>query len=216
MSSTMLPGRLLRMNVLHVPPALSEQDLAELKRSAAKGGPPTAIVVLGAGRRVRAPEYGFSTLSPLSMERLRYGLWLGRETGLPVAFTGGVGHGSPPGATEAEIAARIAEKEFGRPLKWIEDRSRDTTENGLLTVPPLQAAGIQRIVLVTSDFHMQRALRAFERSVARSGVPMQIMAAPMGLRPAYDWEWQDNLPSGAGFQDTRWVLHEWLGWIAGS
>jgi hypothetical protein len=70
---------------------LSSEQIAELKKS-----PRTAIVVLGGGRRLLAPEYGVATLTPRSIERLRYGVWLARETGLPLAFSGGVGHGAKP------------------------------------------------------------------------------------------------------------------------
>jgi uncharacterized SAM-binding protein YcdF (DUF218 family) len=214
-SATAGLGKLMRHTVHVPPPALSPSDIADL-RKAGESGPGTAIVVLGGGRYEVSPEYGVSNLTPISVERLRYGIWLGRETRLPVAFTGGIGHGGRPGATEAEIAARIAEREFQRPLKWIEDRARDTTENGLLTVPLLQAAGVQRIVLVTHDYHMPRALRAFQRAAEREGRRMEILVAPVGLRPMYEWEWQDWLPTRGGFSDSHLMLHEWLGYLLGA
>ena len=43
-----------------------------------------AIVVLGAGRRKHAPEFGGDTVNRLALERLRYAARLARETGLPV------------------------------------------------------------------------------------------------------------------------------------
>jgi len=43
--------------LLRPPPALMESQIAEFKRA-----PKTAIVVLGGGRRLLAPEYGISTL----------------------------------------------------------------------------------------------------------------------------------------------------------
>jgi hypothetical protein len=52
--------------------------LNELKRA-----PKTAIVVLGGGRGAYAPKYGMSTLHPRTVDRLRHGLWLARETNLP-------------------------------------------------------------------------------------------------------------------------------------
>ena len=215
LSATPALGKFMRMTVHPVPPALSAATIAELKRGAGKA-PATAIVVLGGGRRELSPEYGMANLTPISIERLRYGLWLARETGLPVAFSAGVGYGGRPGASESEIAARIAEREFGRPLRWTEDRSRDTTENGLLTVPMLQAAGIQRIVLVTHDYHQRRAQRAFQRGAQRSGLPLQILAAPVGLAPPGEWEAGDYLPGRAGFGDTQLMLHEWLGYLLGA
>ena len=124
--------------LLRPPPALGLLDLAKLKTELK--GQPAMIVVLGGGRRAYAPEYGAAGLKPRTAERLRYGIWLSRETGLPLAFSGGVGHGALPGATEGEVAARVAREEYGRPLKWVEDRSRDTRENARMAVAMLKEA----------------------------------------------------------------------------
>ncbi len=213
LSCTTAAGKLLRPVMMTLPPVLGSEAIADLKRST---GPKTAIVVMGAGRRTLAPEYGLSTLNPLSMERLRYGIWLSRQTGLPLVYSGGVGHGSRPGPSEAEIAARIAEREFGNPLRWTEDRSRDTSESGMLSVPLLQAAGIDRVVLVTTDLHQPRALRAFERGAERSGKPMALLAAPLGVPTPHVWSWVDFLPTATGFADMRILVHEWVGYWLGA
>jgi uncharacterized SAM-binding protein YcdF (DUF218 family) len=205
-------GVLLTRALLSPPPALSLDTLRELKRA-----PDTAIVVLGSGRRLLAPEYGLSDLSPRSIDRLRYGLWLGRETSLPVAFSGGIGHGGPAGPSEAQIAARIAEREFGRPLRWTEGDSRDTRENAMRTVALLEREGIKRVVLVTHDFHMRRAVRNFQRAAEQHGGVPQVLAAPMGLpTPGNGLRWNDWLPSAGGLVDTNLALHEWLGYLAGA
>lgn len=190
-------------------PALDEAQVAELKRA-----PRTVIVVLGGGRREYAPEYGVSTLNARSAERLRYGVWLARQTELPLAFSGGVGHGARPGASEAEIAARVAERELGRPLKYTEGESRDTRENAFKTLEILAPAGIEKIVLVTHDYHMQRSVANFERAIG--GRKISVLAAPMGLSPSARFSASDWLPSADGFERTRLVLHEWLGRIAGA
>ncbi len=200
-------GKWMRATLHPVPPALGEERLAALRREAV----PTAIVVLGGGRRELSPEYGLSNLSLLGLERLRYGIWLARQTRWPMLFSGGLGHGGRPGATEAEIAARIAEREFGQPIRWLEDRSRDTTENALLSVPLLRQHQVQRIVLVTHDFHMRRALRAFERAAQREGLALQIVPAPVGLSPAHEWDARDFLPGRQGWFDSHLLLHEMLG-----
>jgi len=221
-STTMAVGKLMRSSGMHpVPPPLSSSAIEALKQEAedarrARREPTTAIVVLGGGRRTLSPEYGMSNLTPTSMERLRYGLWLARQTGLPLAFAGGVGHGARAGASEAEIASRIAEREFGLHLRWTESRSRDTVENGQLMAPVLQAAGVRRIVLVTHDYHERRAVRAFERGAERQGQPMAVLPAPVGLLPLYEWSVSDFLPSPDGFLDTRRMLHEWLGYLLGA
>ena len=211
LSCTSAIGQLLNQGLLQPPRALNRGDIAELRRA-----PRTAVVVLGAGRWALAPEYGVSTLKAGSVERLRFGIWLSRETDLPLAYSGGIGHGAPDGNTEAEIAARITQREFGHKLRWQEGRSRDTRENALFTVAMLQAEGIEHIVLVTHDYHMKRGLRNFARAVSADSVPMRLTAAPLGVRaggPMLASAWQ---PTVEGFEQTRAVLHEWVGLLAGA
>lgn len=210
LSCTTAFTRLLLRGLTQPPPALHAQDIAALRKA-----PQTAIVVLGSGRQVLAPEYGISTLRERTVERLRYGIWLSRETALPVAYSGGIGHGAAEGPTEAEIAARVAEREFGRPLKWAEGESRDTRENALRTVALLRRDGIHRIVLVTHDYHMRRALRNFQRAAER-GPPLALVAAPMGLPSSNRITPRDWLPEARNMEVTARVMHEWLGWLAGA
>lgn len=198
-------GQLLVQFALKPPAALSAAAVADLK-AAVKGKEPVAIVVLGGGAEPLAPEYGISNLAPVALERLRYGLWLSRETGAPVAFSGGVGWAQSTDAKpEAEIAARIASREFGQPLKWQEDRSRDTRENAGHTVQLLKRDGITRIVLVTHGWHMPRAQKMFEQA---AGGTVKVDPAPMGLaqrttRPVLDW-----IPSPAGYQKVHNAVRE--------
>ena len=208
LTCTVAVGEALQRALLSPAPALTRQDLKDLQ---AQRSPATAIVVLGGGRQTDAPEYGGPNLSEASLARLCYGLWLARETGLPVAFSGGSGHAQAAGPSEAEIAAIIATRDFARPLRWTEDAWRDTLENATRTVALLQSAGIAHIVLVTHGWHLRRAQRAFEQAIAQRGGGMAVIAAPMGLAsdeltPALRW-----LPSSAGFKATRHALHEAAG-----
>ena len=50
---------------------------------------PDAIVMLGGGRYMNAPEYGQDTLGPMLLERTRYAALLSRNTKLPVIPSGG-------------------------------------------------------------------------------------------------------------------------------
>lgn len=202
-------GERLQAHLLSPPPALTAEALAELKRAAARPG--VAIVVLGGGREARAPEYGVASLSSPSLERLRYGIWLGRETGAPVLFSGGLGHAAQPGATEAEIAGEIALREFVRPLRWVEPKARDTRENAQFTAAMLREQGIRQVVIVTHGWHMPRALRAFRQAAAHDKLSWELTPAPMGLalrveRPVLRW-----MPSAEGFTLVRAVLRERFG-----
>lgn len=209
--STAIVGDAMIDVLTRPPPALSSTEIKHLQHA-----PKTAIVVLGAGRRVLAPEYGVAELSALGNERLRYGLWLARRTGLPVAFSGGVGHGAEPGQPEAEVARQVAERDHGQRLRWIDAVSRDTRENALRSVTMLRADGIERIVLVTHDFHMRRALAAFERALLRAGARIELVAAPMGLPVPGPSNWGDWMPSAEGLARCRFALHEWIGRLAGA
>lgn len=204
-------GDALMQALLTTPPALSSTQISQLKRA-----PKTAIVVLGAGRTLLAPEYGEATLKPMTVERLRYGLWLARQTALPVAYSGGLGYGNEPGPSEAEVAARVAKQEFGQSLRWTEERSRDTQENAIYTLALLAPQGIEHIVLVTHGFHMQRALADFERAKQASKVHITIQPAPMDLRADRPLDLGDWIPSREGFTRTHLALHEWLGRMMGA
>lgn len=213
-STTAVGVGLMRL-LLDPPRVLSAGDIADLKRAPA-GGPKTTIVVLGGGRETLAPEFGVSNLKRYSMERLRFGIWLSRESGLPIGMSGGAGHGTNEGPSEAEIGQRIAEREFGRKLQWTETGSRDTNENAINTVRLLKPLGYTRIVLVTHGFHMRRAVAAFERAAARDGQALVVLPAPMGMAVfsgPTDTGW---LPSAEGFEYTRLALREWLGRAMGA
>lgn len=205
----------LQRSLLSGPPPLTADRIGELRRALGGGKGGVVIVVLGAGRESMAPEYGVASLPPLALERLRYGNWLARETGAPLLFAGGLGHGAQPGATEAEVAAEIAAREYHRPLRWTESRSRDTRENAQFTTALLRDQGIKQLVLVTHGWHMPRALRAF-REAAANKVSWEIVPAPMGLaqqveRPALRW-----MPSAEGTMLMRAVVREKFGWWFGA
>ncbi len=205
-------ARLLQQLVIPPQQAISLDRLREL-RADVQAKKSVAIVVLGGGVETYAPEYGVSSLQGISLERLRYALFLARETGAPVAASGGVGWGSTEGAAEARVVAKIASEDFGRPIKWIEDQSRDTRENALRTIALLRPAGVTHIVLVTHGWHMPRALRAF-REAAGPGITVE--AAPMGLARRHDSPTLEWLPSARGFELNRQLLREMGGRLAGA
>ena len=210
-------ARWVEPRLLDVPPAVSPARIEALHARALQA-PHTrqgraAVVILGGGREAHAPEYGGPSLESTSLERLRYGLWLARAVGVPVAFSGGVGWAQRGGATEADVAAGIAAHDFSTPLRWREDRSRDTRENAARTVELLTADGVEHVLLVTHGWHMPRALRAFSAAAAGR---LDVEAAPMGLALEADHAILDWTPSAKGVTRTRHVVREWLGGLAGA
>lgn len=202
--------------VFKAPASLHRDRINELKaqvRADSKDKAPLAIVVLGAGKESFAPEYSISNLSAASLERLRYGLWLSRETGAPVLFSGGTGWSQNDGAPEAEIAGRIAAQEFNRPLRWTEIESRDTRSNASGSIGLLKPAGVKHVLLVTHGWHMRRAMAAFEHA---SGGAIAIEAAPMGLAQRVDTPVVDWLPTPNGFNRVHQTLREAFGRLMGA
>jgi uncharacterized SAM-binding protein YcdF (DUF218 family) len=213
LTSTTGMGYWLEKVLLPVPPLL-KPDRIDTIRHDERTRSGMAIVVLGGGAEPLAPEYGVSNLGDLSLQRLRYGLWLARETGVPVGFSGGAGWGRDGEGTEADTAARIAGQEFNRPLRWTENASRDTRENAARMVPLLKRAGITHILLVTHGWHMPRALRHFEEAAGPAGI--RVEAAPMGLArhvvaPVLEW-----MPTGEGYRRVRYVVREAIGGAMGA
>jgi uncharacterized SAM-binding protein YcdF (DUF218 family) len=200
-------GDALQSALLDVPPALSAAQLQALQR-ATQSRRDVVIVVLGGGRESQAPEYGAPSLTRESLERLRYGAWLARRTGAPLAFTGGVGHAQNDGQSEAEVAMRIAREEFGRPLSWIEKQSRDTRENATGTLAMLRQSDVVELVVVTHGWHMPRALRAFRHA---AGVHLRVTPAPIALGPRVENPLLRWLPTSEGHAHVRHVLREALG-----
>ena len=207
------PALGLWLNIASMPPpALDAAARARLQRA-----PHTAIVVLGAGRQLGVAEYAAPDLSAFGHERLRYGVWLARQTDLPVAYSGGLSYFVRPGPSEADIAQVVAKRDYGLGLRWFEGQSRDTNENAQRSVALLRGEGITRIVLVTHDFHMRRAQAAFVRAVERSaGTAIEIVPAPMGLREDAAMSWVDFIASAEGLVRVRLAVHEWLGRVAGA
>ncbi|MET0311554.1 MAG: YdcF family protein, partial [Burkholderiaceae bacterium] len=159
-----------------------------------------AIVVLGGGTNITAPEYGAAQPSNASAERLRYGLFLSKMTGLPVAYSGGVGwSGSPDAPAEADAAAAYA-RLAGQALRWSEAKSRDTQENAQRLREMLQPEGVKTVLLVTHAWHMPRSERYFEAA------GFSVVPAPMGFTGPVDRDLLEWLPSAHGLMASRQVL----------
>ena len=191
----------------HALPQFHPTNAAELKTSRVQ-----AVVVLGGGLLSGAPEYGgLPQPAPFTAARLRYGVWLARQSGLPVAFSGGVGwaaDGMQP-VSEAGVARQVALQDYGVKLRWLESASRDTWENARLLAPLLHKDGVQRIALVTDAWHMPRSVAAF----AQAG--LSVTPAPMGFTLPVESRLLQWMPSVQGLLASRQVLRECLGLAVG-
>jgi uncharacterized SAM-binding protein YcdF (DUF218 family) len=166
-----------------------------------------AILVLGAGRDTGAPEYGGDTVDPVGLTRLRYGAYLHRATGLPVYVAGGSPEGEDPPL--GRVMARVLDDDYAIAVAGVEDRSRTTWENAAYSAPMLRADGIGKVLLVTSAWHMPRAMEAFRRA----GVTA--LAAPTGFvsgrNPDEPDSLSDFLPGMKAMTNSYYAIHEYLG-----
>ena len=191
----------------HALPQFAAVSAAQLKASGVQ-----AIVILGGGLLPGAPEYGGAPQpSTYTAARLRYGVWLARQSGLPLAYTGGVGwaaDGMQP-LSEAEVVAQVALQDYRSKLRWNEDASRDTSGNARLLAPMLKRGGVLRIALVTDAWHMPRSVAAFERA------GLSVTPAPIGFVLPIERDLLQWLPSAQGLLASRHVLREWLALAVG-
>jgi uncharacterized SAM-binding protein YcdF (DUF218 family) len=181
-------------------PALAEARWGGL---AAEAG---AIVVLGAGRELADPAWGGDQPGHLALERLRYAARLARASGLPILTSGGLHFGQAP--SEAYIGAEVLQRDFQVPTRWLEERSRTTWENAVYSAQMLKAAGIERVVLVTSAVHMPRSRWCFEQNgIEVVAAPVGFMGVPNG-RPLGGW-----LPEAKAVWQTSLLINEAAGML---
>lgn len=187
-------------------PYVAEGGLRLLEARTAPLGkqPADAIVILGGGSYFHAPEYGGQdTVSRHTLERLRYGARLHRETGKPVLVTGGRPRGNA--LSEARQMKTALEQDFGVKTHWIEDSSDNTYENAYRSRQMLQAQGVRRIYLVTHAWHMPRAAEVFRRA------GFEVVEAPTGFTTRYRSDPLAFLPDADSLLDSKILVHEAIG-----
>ena len=163
-----------------------------------------AVVVLGAGVVTGLPG-GDQQMSRTSLERMRLGAQLARQSGLPLVFSGGSGWGAKDDSvSEAEVAEVVLLNAFGMRLNFKESSSRDTQENAANSWKLLSRQGITRIALVTHTTHMPRASDEFNKNgftVIEASLGKPNVSSEFGLR----W-----LPSASSLEVSQSVLRELL------
>jgi uncharacterized SAM-binding protein YcdF (DUF218 family) len=135
-----------------------------------------------------------------------------RYPSLPVIFSGGSGQffAGENQETEAELARRFFEN-FGivPPRLKLEDRSRNTAENAMLTAKLLNPQPGQKWILVTSAFHMQRAKALFEAQ------GFEVLPWPADFRTdGFSGRWQFFSRASAGLTTMDLAAKEWVGLAA--
>ncbi|WP_206679221.1 YdcF family protein [Endozoicomonas acroporae] len=162
---------------------------------------PQAVVILGGGLPRISPEMSGFRPSMFTLERLRYGAWLSRQTELPVMVSGG---GFRP---EAAIMAESLKHDFAVETRWLEDQSTTTWENAVYAREMLPE-DIQSVLLVTHGWHMPRAVLSFERA------GFQVIPAPgMLANASKDFRISRWLPSARHLSDSERAFREYAGYL---
>lgn len=157
-----------------------------------------AIVVLGGGgQREFAPEYAGPAAEPFLLERLSYGAYLSRKTGLPVLVTGFW--------TEVSAMHDTLQRNFGIEARWVDSQAYDTYQNAKNSARLLQADGIHRIVLVTRATHMGRSVHEF------TAAGLDVVPAPLGISTEREFGPYRYLPSAEALQRSHAAIYELLG-----
>jgi uncharacterized SAM-binding protein YcdF (DUF218 family) len=133
----------------------------------AAAGAQAVVILGGGGERLYAPEYGGPAAGPVLLERLSYGAFLARKTGLPVLVSGSR-------IEAASMRASLA-RNFEMQTRWMDDQAYDTFENARNSTLLLKADGVQRIILVTHATHMRRAVEEFRAA------GLEVLPAPAGI-----------------------------------
>ena len=157
-----------------------------------------AIVIIGGGgTRELAPEYAAPAADFLLLDRLNYGAFLARRTGLPLLVSGA--------PVEALVMQTSLQRDFGITVRWVENRSRDTYQNARFSQQILNPLGIKRIVLVTMSTHMWRAAQEFTQA------GFAVTPAPSGLTTPRELDALRFVPTASALVRSSLAIYEMIG-----
>lgn len=168
------------------------------------------IIMLGGGATLDTPDLdGKGHLLGSAANRLLTTARLYRKTGLPIILSGGQVY--PDSGNEALIAKRQLIG-LGVPENKIivEDTSRNTTENARKTKIILNKHQFTNPILITSAFHMERAIRNF-RAAGISVIPYPTDYTTSTKQNLYP---NNFVPSHVGLNRTGLAAKEYLGLAA--
>ena len=169
---------------------------------------PSGIIILGGGEDgTGMRETGHPGVNEAG-ERFLAGMALARVyPEATLIFTGGSAQILGEGMSGAEIARRIfADGGIDEARVRLEDQSRNTAENAAYSLD-LIGDGAGPWILVTSAFHMPRAVGSFCAAGWRNIIPY-----PVDFRGLGDLDLRWDL--GGGLTDLNTGLKEWIGIVA--
>lgn len=166
-----------------------------------------AIVVLGGGLRHSNELSAPNSLSipPIPLERLRYAAYLHKQTQLPILLTGSDINGN----SEAKVMQNELNEFFNTPVTWLEEQATNTSLNAYFSKKLLEKENINTIILVTNEWHMQRAKLTFEKQ------GFNVLPANVGSGPTpsyYKLDLMYFIPQAISLNTNTQLLKEWIGY----
>ena len=211
--------------VIAVPamPVVSDALLRQLEDQAAALTPASipkadAVLVLGGGIRP-APTQDLGVEVSEAGDRLLCGVRLWKQGTAPVLITSGARVSFQPNdpiAPEAVLSQQLAQ-ELGVPASAVllNDQARTTAEEAQRIKQLAAEQGWKQLILVTSAFHMPRALASFKRQSNLKIIPVacDYRLDPQSKDQPFSWQelMIDLIPSSDSLQQTTQVLKEHLG-----
>ena len=204
-------------------PVVSDALLRQLEDQAAALTPKSipkadAVLVLGGGIRP-APTKGLGVEVNEAGDRLLCGVRLWKQGTAPVLITSGARVSFKPNdpiAPEAVLSQQLAQ-ELGVPASAVllNDSARTTAEEAQRIHELATAEGWKKLIVVTSAFHMPRALASFQHQSDLQIIPVacDYRLDPQSKDQALSWQALliDLIPSSDSLEQTTQVLKEHLG-----
>ena len=171
----------------------------------------TGFIVLGGGvRNYETEEVDALSLNDAGERIVALGDLARRYPSARIVFSGGRDFFDPGGEAEADLIRRYAETLGVDPSRiTVENRSRSTYENAIFTRELVRPGEGETWLLVTSAWHMPRAVGCFRQA----GFP--VVAYPVDFRaigPRYAWRGFYEVARGLRLTDV--VAKEWVGLLA--
>ena len=158
-----------------------------------------AIVILGGG------AYNTGILKEDSTKRLLTGFVLHKQTNLPIILSGGASIGVLPeaeGMKELLLTLGVDKSEIHTDMN-----SRDTAENAQEVKKLCERLGCKKIILVTSAYHMRRAVLSFQKA------GLEVVPYPTDFKRDMRYNLYSLLPKMGVFADSYKALREYLGLV---
>ena len=164
-------------------------------------GEPSAIIVLSSG------AYNKKTIDGDSFNRLFEGFKLYKKYHIPVILSGGYAIST---FSVAKIMRNIL-LEMGVKKSYIitEDKSNDTYQNALYVLKICKRRNFRRVIIVTSAYHMSRAMFLFNKF--KGGI--KVIPYPTDFKTDKHYNIYGYIPQLGNLIISEEAMHEYIGYF---